>query len=70
LSQSQEFWQELRKLKSKKRQNSSKGSVECFSHFKLVFSGDNNFCNENVENDLSNENTVEKLDILFTVEEV
>lgn len=73
-SQPQKFWNEIRKIKNKKPKGSDISEQDFFLHFKNLFSSDNIFSNNDVEdemlNDEINQSAVEQLDIDFSINEV
>lgn len=72
--QPRKFWSEIRKLRGKNNNKSNVTAADFLKHFKNLFSSDDQFINNEIENDLSqegfNQNLVEELDINFNENEV
>ena len=72
-SSPQRFWDEIKKIKNKRNNDVRISSEEFFCHFKELFSNDNMFKNDDIEEELENYDTykyVENLDMDIEVNEV
>ena len=72
-SQPKKFWSEIRKMKGHYSDQSKITADDFFTHFKSLFSSDQNFQNEETETHISGDipvNVIEQLDCAFTRTEV